>query len=108
MSKSIIMVDTPEDCHKCKFCYSHRACMLKTYDSGCCCGGKIMEDIPDSGIPNWCPLAEIPDRLEAHYQEDGTIRNDDTKSWFAIGWNACLDRIIVNYAEKIKEKKGNG
>lgn len=58
MNKSILEVKTPKNCHECELCYEYRLCFVKTHDSGCCCGGKIMEEVPESGRPNWCPLKE--------------------------------------------------
>lgn len=58
MNESILEVKTPKNCHECELCYEYRLCFVKIHNSGCCCGGRIMEEVPESGKPNWCPLKE--------------------------------------------------
>lgn len=71
MSKSILVIDTPEDCSKCD---------LK---NGYFCGKtKCWIDEDCFPKPDWCPLKDVPDK----YYPVGMN--------FERGWNACIDEIL--------------
>lgn len=79
MSKSILVIDTPEQvCQKCELCRE------TINDEFMCCGnGKI---IPDGEKPDWCPLKELPQKANhPDYCDNGR---------YDKGWNDCLDEIV--------------
>lgn len=96
MSKSILIIDTPERCSMCEFLH-------RTDEDYCYCGrlgfdyqvNEYMRSMP-KGKPNWCPLKEFPERKERiQYCGNGVIGiNDMSKSRFNEGWNACIDEIL--------------
>lgn len=89
MSKSVLLIDTPENCLDCQFCYE-----LDEGVEACC---SISDDDKDTslmkkidceygycqGKPDWCPLKELPNK-----KNWGEIFNGNVK-----GWNACLKEI---------------
>jgi hypothetical protein len=53
MSKSVLVIDTPENCGKCKFI------------SGFWCRAMGDRRVPNNDvIPNWCPLKPLPEKKE--------------------------------------------
>lgn len=93
MSKSALVIDTPENCLDCQFCYE-----LDEGVEACC---SISDDDKDTslmkkidceygycqGKPDWCPLKELPEEdHENHYP-------DEWEDGYADGWNACLREI---------------
>ena len=91
MSKSALVIDTPETCLDCMLCFE--------LDEGTKAFCLVMDDENDKGLcrdiqcdggycqnkPEWCPLKEIPNRRK--YGEE--FFNGDVK-----GWNDCLKEII--------------
>lgn len=76
MNKSILVIDTPKDCAECHFCgFGGRN--LEKYV--CCLTGEHSESTHLVG----CPLKPLPNSFG--------IDIDDP---LAIGWNACLNRIL--------------
>ena len=90
MSKSVLLIDTPENCLDCQFCYE-----LDEGVEACC---SISDDDKDTslmkkinyeygycqGKPDWCPLKELPNK-----KNWGEIFNGNVK-----GWNDCLKEIV--------------
>ena len=90
MSKSVLLIDTPENCLDCQFCYE-----LDEGVEACC---SISDDDKDTslmkkinyeygycqGKPDWCSLKELPNKKNL-----GEIFNGNVK-----GWNDCLKEII--------------
>lgn len=75
MSKSVLVIDTPENCGKCKFI------------SGFWCRAMDGRRVPNNDvIPNWCPLKPLPEKMTGVAQTD---------HWNSIkeGWNECIDEI---------------
>lgn len=78
MSKSVLVIDTPESC---------RSCYLRgfTLDLQYC---KVeRKRIKDTSIkPDWCPLKPLPEKI---------TRVAITDHWNSIkaGWNNCIDAI---------------
>lgn len=89
MSKSVLIMNTPENCLDCQFCYE-----LDEGVEACC---SISDDDKDTslmkkidceygycqGKPDWCPLKELPNK-----KNWGEIFNGNVK-----GWNDCLREI---------------
>lgn len=89
MNKSVLIVDTPETCVDCRFCYEFdegiEACCSITDDDK---DKSLMKEIDCEdgycqGKPDWCPLRLLPEKREYRWY-DGD----------ASGWNNCLRRII--------------
>lgn len=93
MSKSALVIDTPESCLNCQFCHE-----LDEGVEACC---SIMDDDEDKslmkkidcehgycqGKPNWCPLKPLPKEKE---EEDW--RSKLSLAWIR-GWNTCISKI---------------
>ena len=93
MSKSVLVIDTPEKCLDCQFCFE-----LDEGVQACC---SISDDDKDTslmkkidceygycqGKPDWCPLHPLP--------EKSTIENDmtDYQCGMVDGRNQCIDEI---------------
>ena len=77
MSKSILLIDTPECCDKCRFCcfgnYGAKRCSVKDQSI-------FLEDKKKK--PDWCPLWGLP---EKYYPVSMN---------FESGYNACIDEIL--------------
>ena len=70
--KSILIIDTPNDCYDCPCYYEER--------NKCEVIFKNVDD--DIEKPSWCPLRPLPERMSwGHSME-----------WID-GYNACLDEI---------------
>lgn len=78
MSKSVLVIDTPENC---KICNYHK----REYVHYCLIENATIDDA--SKKPDWCPLKPLP--------EKSTIENDmtDYQCGLVDGWNACIDEI---------------
>ena len=74
MSKAILVMDIPANCSECDICSSEGYCM-KTY--------KFCHDRYTTK-QKWCPLKPMPKKLILDHEQDQ----------LAIGWNACIDKII--------------
>lgn len=85
MSKSILVIDTPEDCYKCD---------LK--DGYFCGKTKRWIDEDDFPKPDWCPLRDLPEKKpEVKYHGNGCFGvNEAMKNSFNLGFNACIDEIL--------------
>lgn len=79
MSKSVLVIDTPEDCYS---CYLH---MVSRGLHFCKAKSKRIKDICTK--PDWCPLKPLP--------EKSTIENDmtDYQCGMVDGRNQCIDEI---------------
>ena len=82
MSKSVLVIDTPENCRS---CYLRGFTLNLQY-----CRGKL-KDIKDTSIkPDWCPLKLLPEKKST----TAPVSNYEVqKNLFADGWNACLREI---------------
>lgn len=75
MSKSVLVIDTPENCGKCKFI------------SEFWCRTMNGRRVPNNDvIPDWCPLKPLP-----KYK---SMENPGEYEYGKMhGWNQCIDRI---------------
>lgn len=81
MSKSVLAIDTPENCRS---CYLRGFTLNLQY-----CRGKL-KDIKDTSVkPDWCPLKPLPEKFDN--KKDRKL--GDFEPLFKIGWNACIDEI---------------
>ncbi len=82
MSKSVLVMDTPENCGKCKFI------------SGFWCRAMNGRRVPNNDvIPNWCPLKPLPEEKEEEYW-----RSKLSLAWIR-GWNTCISKITGGNAD---------
>ena len=86
MSKSILVIDTPESCRSCYlrgFMLALQYCKVES------------EHIKDTSVkPDWCPLKPLPDKMKLtgvygreYFQSNGKMPS------YKIGWNDCIDAI---------------
>lgn len=94
MSKSVLVIDTPENCLNCQFCYE-----LGEGVEACC---SIMDDGKDKSLmkkidceygycqskPDWCPLKPLPEKMTI---PRGARNTDDLE--YAAGYNTCINEI---------------
>ena len=78
MSKSVLVIDTPEQCCEC------------VMGMHMCIGIASENYNPDIGALNEkCPLKHLPQKRN--------VENADTnygeEPWFSDGWNACVDYL---------------
>lgn len=79
MSKSVLVIDTPENCGKCKFI------------SEFWCRAMDGRRVPNNDVPpDWCPLKPLPERKEYIVPIDNV---ESQKDIIAVGWNACINKI---------------
>lgn len=71
MGKSILVMDTPQNCGECKLLY-----YCHKYDD------IIQTDL----IPDWCPLVEAP--------EEQMVWHEGSDSDWERGYNSCLRQIV--------------
>lgn len=77
MSKSVLVIDTPENCGKCKFI------------SEFWCRAMDCRRVPNNDvIPGWCPLKPLPEKMII----PRGARNTDGLE-YACGYNACINEI---------------
>lgn len=100
MSKSILVIDTPERCSICEF-------LRRTDEDYCYCRrlgvdyqvNEYMRSTP-KGKPDWCPLRNLPERMEKKKyltrkdNRGNTETCGEVKDMIAIGWNMCIDEIL--------------
>lgn len=78
--KSILVLDTPENCTECPL----ELDVDGKYNTNICRGCQKYSFNPDSNNkPGWCPLKELPPKL---YSEKPVA--------VYKGWNACIDEIL--------------
>lgn len=94
MNKSVLVIDTPETCLDCMFCFE----VYEGVDA--CC--SIMSDENDKSLckdikcdggycqskPNWCPLKEVPE------EEHNKYCFDEYCDGYDDGWNTFRSRIL--------------
>lgn len=83
MSKSVIIMDTPDSCDMCdmvEMVNGKMYCEVK----GC---GQCTEDYITCR-PNWCPLKLIPQK------DTNCYFPDEYSDGYRDGYNACIDEIL--------------
>lgn len=84
MSKSVLVIDTPESCRS---CYLRGFTLNLQY-----CRGKL-KDIKDvSTKPDWCPLKPLPEKMTE-------IAITNRLNGIKTGWNNCIDAITGGNAD---------
>lgn len=92
MSKSILVIDTPESCNECQFSAE------KLCENGRCTLNKDCSNlIPKNGKPDWCLLRDLSEKKSP--KKFCNVVNG-RKVWgfhmsgFNKGFNACIDEIL--------------
>ena len=78
MSKSVLVIDTPEKCDSCDLC-----CI--TFYPFCKVNARDIIDL--NIVPDWCPLMDLPEK------DNGDYPANTSDAGFAEGWNQCIDEI---------------
>lgn len=94
MSKSVLVIDTPENCLDCQLCYEldegvEAYCSISDDDKD----ANIMKKIDCEygycqGKPDWCPLKPLPEKMII----PRGARNTDGLE-YACGYNTCINEI---------------
>lgn len=78
MSKSILVIDMPENCEKCKFS-EFRGIVCRAI-------GLNKSHNNTDNKPDWCPLRDLPEKANhPDYCDNGR---------YDKGWNDCIDEIL--------------
>lgn len=94
MSKSVLVIETPENCVVCIFCQEfgiggreHACCYATNGDSEN--DMKLIDCIYGyrQSKPDWCPLMDLPEK------DNGDYPANTFDAGFAEGWNQCIDEI---------------
>lgn len=94
MSKSVLVMDTPETCLDCMFCFERNEgveahCSVVSGDEYSGFFRTIdCEDGYCQSKPNWCPLKEVPEEEHNEYCLDEYCDGYDD------GWNTFRSRIL--------------
>lgn len=78
MSKSILVIDTPDYCINCP-------CHFAEMSGQVWCGKEnkeLLSDDIETFKPDWCPLRDLPEKYEPVSMN------------FEHGFNACIDEIL--------------
>ena len=84
MSKSVLVMETPESCFGCNFCY----CEIESEKEYC--EARTIRKIINfkESIPDWCPLRPLPEKMAI----PRGVRNVDGLE-YAAGYNSCINEI---------------
>lgn len=84
MSKAVLVIDMPERCNDCDFCY---------YSDGRFPSCQLRLRAVDSYMekPDWCPLKQMPEKYEVNKCKCSDQRYEFE---YEYGYNACIDEIL--------------
>lgn len=96
MSKSILVIDTPETCLNCRFCReSHEGI------EACC---ELSDELDNKKLcievdyyqekPDWCPLREFPRRKMLLALNGVSSAMEIRERGRQEGFNACIDELL--------------
>ena len=85
MSKSVLVIDTPERCIDCEIGQNYSS-IIATWIS-CPIAGKSVLDGEAESIPDWCPLMDLPEK------DNGDYPVNTFDAGFVEGRNQCIDEI---------------
>lgn len=86
MSKAYLIMDMPKNCAECSLCSSQDDeyfCISDDFEHYL---GTRFASHNATERPNWCPLRELPQRVEEAIGTGNMFK--------AIGWNECIDEIM--------------
>lgn len=92
MSKSMLVMDTPENCVKCSL-YHYPSCR-------CYVTEKFQNNISEDYKPDWCPLQEVP-KKKPYNGEDGITGSSLPKK----SWKSIFSRISFLFCSSRREKR---
>lgn len=85
MNKAILIIDMPSCCGECPIHASYTDSAFSIREYWCAAVG---EDVNPKTKPDWCPLKELPERMEGY----------DSIKWqwgeYEDGWNHCIDCLV--------------
>ena len=104
MSKSILIINTPENCSHCNQCWKKNVSKNKYIYF---CGNKVFhegKDVeeynvdPEDTKPDWCPLSPLPEKIGLHKSIGKAAFDNNIATMMARqyeqGYNNCLDNIL--------------
>lgn len=102
MSKSVLVIDAPENCYDCPFGTAY--CGELEYEGYCeladCLDYDVIlmteehYDYESKSRPKWCPLKSLPEKMKVTGIYNGEYFKAGGKPpSYKIGWNACIDEI---------------
>ena len=91
MSKSVLIIDTPESCRDCDLKFTDEYsdyCPYKKTD--------VFTYVHTNTKPDWCPLSPLPERINlCKYADNAALNMDGILAYqYAQGWNDCREEII--------------
>ena len=92
MSKSVLVMDTPESCADCKIGRDMsgymEVCII------CPITNKVALNEEAEAVPDWCPLKLLPEKMKVTGLYNGEyFKTGGKPPSYKIGWNACVDEI---------------
>lgn len=92
MSKSVLVIDTPERCTYCKIGQNYISIIENCVF--CPIAGKSTLGEVAETIPDWCPLKPLPEKMKiAGLYKGEYFKEGDRPPSYKIGWNNCIDEI---------------
>ncbi len=102
MSKSILIINTPENCSHCNQCWKKNVSKNKYMYF---CGNKVFHQgkdaeeysvDPEGTKPDWCPLSPLPPHKDlTEYINNATYAINSALAYqYAQGWNNCREEIL--------------
>lgn len=88
MSKSILMIDTPENCTECPLELEVGVTPGGLVLNANICRGCGRRNMESSKKPDWCPLREVPAKLEIHCTD--TMHHRYAKD----GYNFLINQLL--------------
>lgn len=83
MSKSVLVMETPESCFGCNFCH----CDIESEKEYCEARERRKGLVLSKTRPDWCPLMDLPEK------DDGKYPANTFDAGFVEGRNECIDEI---------------
>lgn len=80
MSKSVLVMETPESCRSCYLCGFTLALQY--------CREKLKDIKGTSVKPDWCPLKPLPEK-----DDFVNVPHDEYYTGYHDGWDNCIDAI---------------
>lgn len=80
MSKSVLVIDTPEDCMRCPLLTGSDECMMQDDDANFDAG--TLDELIQT-----CPLMTLPEK------DNGSYPVETFDAGYAEDWNTCIDEI---------------
>lgn len=94
MSKSILVIDTPEACIGCPCCFADNVTIWCGKKRKALCEPMKLPKGIEKFKPDWCPLLDLPEKREV------PLQYPYLHQLIADGWNACIDEILKGANEE--------